>query len=197
MEVEEVYKKGRSSTPYGVRIMKLATLVLITRTRGDVEEILLAKKKTGEIGVGVISASGGKLDPGETLRQCVARETWEEFGLTLPNSPGVLEEVALLDVFRAQGEDDYEHFMRVFVFAGRAFSGEPVETKDMERPFWVSIQKIPYYKMYPGDQIWMPIVLQETVHTLGHLHFTAYRRNDVCVKMTAQTLRPFSEFMET
>ena len=177
--------------------MKLATLVFITRTRGDVEEILLARKKTGEIGIGAISAPGGKIDPGETPRITCTRETWEEFQITIPNNPEMLKEVALLDVFQARGTDAYEHFMRVFVYAARAYSGDPVETDDMERPFWVPFDQIPYDEMYPGDEIWMPLALVPYGHDLGRLHFTAYRRDGVCVKMEALPLKPFSELMET
>ena len=193
MEVEEVYKKGRSSTP-GVCVMKLATLVFITRSRGDVEEILLARKKTGEIGIGALSAPGGKIEPGEHPPITCTREVWEEMLITIPNSPEMLKEVALLDVFRAQDNDAYEHFMRIFVYVGRAFSGEPSETKDMERPFWVPFDKIPYDEMYPGDDRWMPYVLAGEPNKL---HFTIYRHNGEFVKILTEPLRPFIELMAT
>ncbi len=174
--------------------MKIAVLQCITRSRNGTREILLARKKTGEIGIGKISASGGKLEPGETLRQACARENYEEFGISTPNNVIDLCEAALLDVFTATGDDEYEHFMRVFVYRGDAFSGEPVETKDMHKPFWVPYDQIPYTDMYAGDEVWIPHMLDEAKEPQ---HFEVYRRSGRVVKIVSKPLKPFSELMET
>lgn len=174
--------------------MKKAVLHFIMRSRIGVREILLARKKTGEIGVGKLSAPGGKLEPGETLRQACTRENYEEFRITIPNNTDMLIEVAVLDAFTATGNEPFTHFMRVFVYRGDAFSGEPIETNDMHKPFWVPVDQIPYPEMYAGDEVWMPHVFDEAKVPQ---HFEVYRRNDRLVKVLSKPLTPFSELMKT
>lgn len=174
--------------------MKIAVLHFITRLRNGMRELLLARKKTGEIGIGKVSAPGGKVEPGETPRQACTREDYEEVGISIPNNTIDLLEAALLDVFTATGDGPYEHFMRVGVYRGDAFSGEPSETKDMHRPFWSPFSEIPYEDMYPGDDMWMPYVLSGEYPPL---HFSIYRRDGVCEKIESQPLENFSKLMET
>ena len=174
--------------------MRNAVLVLLTRSKGEVEELLLAYKRTGEIGIGHASAPGGKVDARESLRHACTRETWEEFRITIPNNKDMLREVAVLDSFEAVGQEKFKHFMRVFIYAGRAFGGEPLETDDMHKPFWSAFHQIPYQDMYPGDEQWMPQVLRgETDQT----HFQVYRRDGVLVRFTQKALLPFDKLMET
>lgn len=173
--------------------MRLATLVIITRMRGGVEEILVARKKTGEIGVGKFSAPGGKLDEGETLRQCASRESFEEVRIVIPEEGKRLTEVSVLDVFTATGEEAFEHFMRVFVYRTDEFLGEPVETEDMEQPIWVPFNEIPYDEMYPGDERWLPFVLDGTA---TNIHFSIYRRKDQLMFVQMQPLLSFDELMQ-
>jgi 8-oxo-dGTP diphosphatase len=174
--------------------MKTAVLDLITRARKGVNELLLAYKKTGEIGIGKVSAPGGKVEPGETPRHACAREVYEEFRISIPNNSTDLLEVAMLDVFTATGDGPYEHFMRVAVYQGDAYSGEPSETKDMHRPFWSPFSEIPYDDMYAGDDMWMPYVLEGNS---PRLHFSVYRRDGICEKMESRPLEPFSKLMAT
>ena len=175
-------------------MMKIAVLHFITRSRNGTRELLLARKKTGEIGIGRVSASGGKLEHGETLRQACTREDYEEFRITIPNNPDMLKEAAVLDAFIATSDGRFAHFMRVFVYRGDAFSGEPIETDDMHKPFWEPLAEIPYEDMYAGDDMWMPYVLEGNN---PRLHFSVYRRDDICEKMESRPLKPFSELMET
>jgi 8-oxo-dGTP pyrophosphatase MutT (NUDIX family) len=59
--------------------MKIATLGIVLKGG----KVLLGEKKKGEIGTGVLSGPGGKLDPGETLEECLIRETREELKIEL------------------------------------------------------------------------------------------------------------------
>ena len=56
--------------------------------------ILLGCKKRG-FGQGKYNGFGGKIEPGETFRQCAVRELYEESGLVA--NPQDLECVALFD----------------------------------------------------------------------------------------------------
>lgn len=62
--------------------------------------ILLGRKRRG-MGFGKWNGFGGKLEPGETMRQCAVRELQEECGLTA--APEALELVA--DLYFDQPSD--------------------------------------------------------------------------------------------
>ncbi|MEK7601929.1 MAG: NUDIX domain-containing protein [Patescibacteria group bacterium] len=122
--------------------MKLATLVLI-RTNNAV---LLGRKKTGEVGRGLLNAPGGKQEPGETLRACAAREVKEETGLTI--SSALLNEAAILTCYTKDIPD-----FRVYVYMTFAYRGEPIETSSME-PAWYSTLALPVDEMHEADRHW-------------------------------------------
>ena len=114
--------------------MKDATLGVVLE--GDT--MLLGEKKKGEIGTGVLSGPGGKLDPGETREE-----------LEIELDPASLEPVALID-FYAGGNVDF----RVHVYRARIASGELRETADMI-PAWYPVNDLPYDRMYESDRHWI------------------------------------------
>lgn len=122
--------------------MKIATLAIILQDGS----VLLGEKKKGEIGTGVLSGPGGKLDPGETLVECLLRETREELAIEL--DPAALEMVAVIDIYAA-GEIDF----RVYVYHTGLFSGDIKETADMI-PAWYPIDNLPFDKMFESDRHW-------------------------------------------
>lgn len=124
--------------------MKIATLGIVLQDGN----VLLGEKKKGEIGTGVLSGPGGKLDHGETLSECLIRETREELGIELDR--GSLELVAIID-FYAADEIDF----RVYVYLARILNGEVRETADMI-PAWYPVNALPYERMYDGDRFWFP-----------------------------------------
>lgn len=124
--------------------MKIATLGIVLQDG----KILLGEKKRGEIGTGVLSGPGGKLDPGETLEECIVRETREELEIEL--DPASLELTALID-FYAVGEIDF----RVYVYRARILSGEIHETADMI-PGWYPLDTATFDKTYEADRHWLP-----------------------------------------
>ena len=124
--------------------MKTATLGIILQDG----KILLGEKKKGEIGTGVLSVPGGKLDPGETLEECVVRETRQELEIEL--DPATLELVARID-FYAMGEVDF----RVYVYRAKILSGEIHETDDMI-PEWYPLNEDTFKRTYEADRHWLP-----------------------------------------
>lgn len=124
--------------------MKIATLGIVLQDG----KVLLGEKKKGEIGTGVLSGPGGKLDPGETLDECLIRETREELDVEL--DPDSLEQVAVID-FYATGELDF----RVHVYRARILRGEIKETPDAI-PSWYPLDVLPYERMFDGDRHWFP-----------------------------------------
>lgn len=124
--------------------MKTATLGLIIHG----SKLLLGEKKKGEIGTGVLSGPGGKMEPSETPEECLIRETREELEIEL--DPSSLELVADID-FYASDEIDF----RVSVFRARIASGELHETADMV-PAWYPISDLPFERMFESDRAWLP-----------------------------------------
>ena len=129
-------------------LMKIATLGIVRKDN----EILLSEKKKGEIGIGVVCGPGGKLDPGETLPECLIRETREELEVEL--DPASLELVAVID-FYTGSEIDF----RVYVYRAKILSGEIHETADMI-PKWYPLDDLPFARMYEADRHWLPKALR-------------------------------------
>jgi 8-oxo-dGTP diphosphatase len=128
--------------------MIIATLGIVMRDG----KILLGEKKKGEIGTGVLSGPGGKRDQGETLEECLLRETREELEMEL--DPASLKLAARID-FYAAGEIDF----RVYIYHANILSGEIHETADMI-PSWYPLDENTFKLMYEGDRYWLPKVVR-------------------------------------
>ncbi|WP_049927058.1 8-oxo-dGTP diphosphatase [Halopiger goleimassiliensis] len=129
-----------------------ATLCFPLRRHADAgDEVLLIEKRRG-LGEGWYNGPGGKLEDGETPRECAVRETREEVGLQA--DPGALEKAGEL-TFLLDGEvHTFCH-----VFRTTEFDGEP-RPSDEARPEWVRVDDVPYDRMWEDDRIWLPAVLE-------------------------------------
>ena len=124
-------------------------------TDDEPDEVLLIEKRRG-LGEGWYNGPGGKLEAGETPRECAARETREEVGLEI--DPADLETAGELTFLLDGAEHTFCH-----VFRARAFEGEPTASEEA-RPEWVPIDDVPYEQMWEDDHLWLPTVLEgETV----------------------------------
>jgi 8-oxo-dGTP diphosphatase len=121
-----------------------ATLLFVIRG----EEILLILKKRG-LGAGKINGPGGRVQPGESPRDCAIREVEEELGVT---PLGV----------RACGELRFQFLdglsIHGSVFRAEGCAGEPRETAEAV-PLWTRISEIPYQRMWADDRLWLPHLL--------------------------------------
>jgi len=129
-----------------------ATLLFIVRE----EKILLIHKKRG-FGAGKINGPGGKVDPGETPLESALRETFEELGIKPLGTEASGE-------LHFQFRDGFS--LHCTVFLAHDFEGEPQET-DEALPFWISLDAIPYDKMWADDRHWLPLLIRGA-------HFTGY-----------------------
>ena len=122
----------------------IATLLFVLQE----DEVLLIRKKRG-LGAGKINGPGGKLEAGETPRQCALREVREELCISVLDTASCGE-------LRFQFTDGYP--IHVHVFTSTRFDGEPTET-DEAIPLWFKRSEIPYGEMWADDRIWLPRVL--------------------------------------
>lgn len=107
---------------------------------------LMIKHQRG-INCGYVNFPGGKKEPGETMEQCVIRETYEETGITIknPHQVGYIE---------FPGADFYVH-----VFKSTEFSGSIKEHEGEVTAFWQDSVQIPYDKMREADRNFLPDIL--------------------------------------
>ena len=122
-----------------------ATLLFVVRDG----KMLLIHKKRG-LGAGKINGPGGRLEPGETALQAAVREVREELC------------VEALHVCRS-GELSFQFVdglsLHVIVFRADHCVGEPRETPEAI-PLWVSVDEIPYGRMWQDDPLWLPLMLE-------------------------------------
>ncbi len=123
---------------------EVATLMFVVKS----DRILLIRKKRG-LGAGKINGPGGRVEPGESPRDCAIRETMEELCITPLN-------------VRSAGELFFhaEDMPRIhgYIFTASDYNGEPTETGEAI-PLWYPLEDIPYQEMWEDDHIWLPLVL--------------------------------------
>lgn len=111
-------------------------------------EGLLIEKRRG-LGAGLYNGPGGKVEPGEPVREAAVRETEEE----VRTEPAGVEKRADLD-FRFGGDP----FSFVHVFVATGLDGTPEATAEA-RPEWRAVDDPPLDEMWPDDRHWLPDVL--------------------------------------
>jgi 8-oxo-dGTP diphosphatase len=122
-----------------------ATLCFVVRNG----RILLIRKKRG-LGAGKVNGPGGRIEPGESARDCAIRETREELCIEVvkPELRGELH---------FQFVDGYA--LHCAVFVSPDCLGEPTET-DEAVPLWTDIHAIPFDEMWADDIHWLPGILE-------------------------------------
>jgi len=113
------------------------------------DRILLIYKKRGH-GAGKYNGVGGKIEEGESPKECVLREAKEELGIELMN----VEKVGEIMFYNVNGEDWF-----VYIFLATNYRGKEKESDEVS-PKWFPISRIPYEKMWEDDSIWLPKVLE-------------------------------------
>lgn len=139
--------------------MKNLTLSLLFKDN----QILLAMKKRG-FGDGKWNGYGGKVEAGESIEEAAIREIQEEGNVIVQKED--LESFGFIDFYFS---DKPEQNQRVHIFKVTKWKGEPEETEEM-KPEWFSFDKIPYDKMWVGDDQWISKVIQGE-KVFGEIHF--------------------------
>lgn len=129
--------------------MRDTSLVYPVREDG---KILLGRKRRG-MGYGKWNGFGGKIEEGETMRECAARELFEECGLIVP--PSSLEMAG--DLYFHQPSDPRWSHAGIVYFA-KGWQGTPHLSDEME-PRWFDPSELPYDEMWMADKVWLPLLL--------------------------------------
>jgi len=115
----------------------------LTVTAGIIRKnsgILLAQRKKSDFAGGLWEFPGGKLEPGESLRECLRRELLEELSIN-----------ALIGDFLTEVRHTYDDFhVHLFVFLVPGFSGE-ILIRDHQRTAWVCAEYLSSYSLLPAD----------------------------------------------
>lgn len=135
--------------------MKEITATLALIIRGD--KLLLGHKirKGADIGEGTLNGPGGKVEPGQTLLECLQTETFDEVGITIPAHGA--EEVAVITFHNGESSVFVVH-----VYIVREWEGEPKSSDEMVEPesgWWHKIDALPFHRMLASDQQWLPLAL--------------------------------------
>ncbi|XP_028395490.1 7,8-dihydro-8-oxoguanine triphosphatase-like [Dendronephthya gigantea] len=126
---------------------KLYTLAFVL----DAGRILLGMKKRG-FGAGRWNGFGGKVDPGESIEDAAKRELSEECNL----KTNKLDQVGILK-FEFVGQPQ---ILEVHVFKTSKYEGTIQESEEM-RPQWFEIDQVPFKEMWPDDDLWFPMMLND------------------------------------
>lgn len=117
-------------------------------------KVLLIHKKRG-LGKGKINGPGGRIEPGETPKECAIRETREEVGL-------VIDDAEFCGNLLFHFVDGYN--LKGYVFKTSDWAGEPIET-DEALPEWFRLDSIPYHRMWADDPHWFPLMVEGKIFT--------------------------------
>ena len=130
------------------------------------EKILLAMKKRG-FGDGKWNGYGGKVEEGEGIEEAAVREIHEEGNVIVKKED--LENVGVID-FYFPDKPDWNQ--RVHIYKILKWQGEPEETEETEemKPEWFDFDKIPFDKMWAGDDQWLKRVIKGE-KVFGEIHF--------------------------
>lgn len=130
--------------------MKKTTLTILIDL--EKQQILMIFKKRGQ-GMGKWNFPGGKIAEGESAEAAAMREVQEETGLSVSS----LREAAYLEFHFPRG-GSWSNSCQVFL--AQEFSGTlQKETEECEA-HWVSLDNIPFEKMWPNDRLWVPDLLR-------------------------------------
>ena len=138
------------------------TLIFCRRqTESGTRQVLLGMKKRG-FGAGRWNGYGGKLEEGESVQAAAIRELEEES--TLRTAQITRRGYIVFHMMERQ------IYMKVHVFETWNFEGEATETDEM-RPQWYDENEIPFDRMWPDDQYWVPDMLQTERNFIGRFDF--------------------------
>ena len=112
-------------------------------------KILLGQRKKKGFGQGKWLGLGGKVEVGETLKEAVKRECFEEANIKVTK----FAKRGVLTFYYVNDPDMEVHYYEIL-----DFEGEPKDSDEM-KVAWIPLSRIPYDNMWPNDRYWLPMFL--------------------------------------
>ncbi len=123
--------------------MLLTTICYIVKDR---EVLMLHRiKKENDMNANKWIGVGGKVEEGESPKECIIRETFEETGLTLKNP--ILKSVVTFNFAKYDNE-------LMFVYIAKEFEGDIKECNEGVLK-WIPINKLDELEMWEGDRYFL------------------------------------------
>jgi 8-oxo-dGTP pyrophosphatase MutT (NUDIX family) len=143
---------------------KEASLSIIEDTVNH--KFLMIRHQRG-INKGCINFPGGKKEEGETMEECVRRETLEETGLTIENpvQVGYIEFPTM---------NFYVH-----IYKSTKYSGTIKGKEDEVNAFWQDADKIPYEEMREADKNFLPDILAGKYVKRRYMYDENFKLNEI------------------
>jgi len=108
------------------------------------DRVLLVKRGSAPSG-GLWSLPGGRIEPGETMKEALAREVMEETSLQIE----VDDLAGAYDVISREGDEIAYHYV-IITFRARVVDGELMAGSDASDARWISESELNSCQMTPG-----------------------------------------------
>lgn len=112
----------------------------------DGDRVLLAQRPEGKAQAGLWEFPGGKIEPGETPEEALARECREELALEIEN----------LTVLRSVLHRYPEKTIRLILVACSVRPGSVPVPQEHQQVMWVSLAQLPAMDLCPADRELLP-----------------------------------------
>lgn len=129
----------------------MAILTTLCYIENDEQYLMLHRtKKKNDLNEGKWIGVGGKFEKDESPEECLLREVREETGYTLTS----WRYRGIVTFISGRAESEYMH-----LFTADGFSGEQTECNEGELK-WISKADVPELNVWPGDRIFLKLLLE-------------------------------------
>ncbi len=132
----------------------LATLGYVVSSDGKKTLLVHRNKREEDQHLGKYNGLGGKMEPDESIFQCLEREIREEAGIVCIEP--VLRGTINWTGFGPNGEDWFG-----FIFRIDRFVGEPFKSNEEGELSWVDLDRLTELPMWEGDKHFLPLVFDD------------------------------------
>ena len=138
---DPIRKLDEPRSPQAPKSLRRVVAALILRGEGPAREIFICQRRAGQPMGLKWEFPGGKIEPGETSQQALARELEEELAIHATIGPSI---TTIHHTYRNGGAIEIEFFLV------RDFQGEPVN-RIFQQMLWTPFHRLPDYDFLSAD----------------------------------------------